>query len=59
MNDMPPSFANAMAMVSFETDCMMADANGTLRLSVGSSPFLHFTSGVLRLTLSGMHSSLV
>ena len=44
-------------MVSFETDCMMADAKGTFRLSAGFSPFLNFTRGVLRETLSGTQSS--
>jgi hypothetical protein len=49
-----------MAMVSLETDCMMAETMGIFRLIAGSSwPFRYFTKGVRRDTLAGMQSSLV
>ena len=36
----PPSFARAMARVSLDTDCMMAETSGTFREMAGSSnPF--------------------
>ena len=56
---MPPSLASAIAMVSLETDCMIADAKGTFSVMADSSPFLNLTKGVLRLTFAGMQSSLV
>ena len=56
--EMPPSFASAIAIVSFETDCIIADTIGMFRESGHSScPFLYFTSGVFRLTAAGMHSA--
>ena len=58
MKDMPPSFARAMARVSLETACMMAETIGMFRLmGHSSSPLRYLTRGVLRETLSGMHSS--
>ena len=59
MKEMPPSFASAIAIVSFDTDCIIADAKGTFRVIAGSSPFLNLTRGVFRLTFAGMQSSLV
>ena len=56
-NIMPPSLARAIASVSFDTDCIIAEAIGMLRqIGHSSSPFLNLTSGVLRLTFAGMHS---
>ena len=49
--------AKAMAMVSLDTDCMMADVMGMFMESFGSSPFLNFTKGVRRDTFAGMHCS--
>ena len=57
MNETPPSFASAIAIVSFETACMIADVMGMFIESFGSSPFLNFTSGVFSETLFGMHLS--
>ena len=57
MNETPPSFASAIAILSFETACMIADVIGMFIEIFGSSPFLNFTSGVLRETLFGMHLS--
>ena len=57
MKEMPPSLASATAMWSSETACMMAEVMGMFMEIAGSSPFLNFTSGVFRLTLSGMHSA--
>ena len=46
-----------MAMVSLDTDCMMADTMGMFMESGQSScPLRYFTSGVFRLTAEGMHS---
>ena len=60
MKERPPSRASAMAMVSLDTDCMMAETMGMFRLMAGSSwPFRYFTRGVRRDTLAGMQSSLV
>ena len=57
MKEMPPSLASAIAMVSLETDCMIADAKGTLSVIADSSPFLNLTKGVFRLTFDGMQFS--
>ena len=58
MKLMPPSFASAMASVSLDTDCMTAEVRGMFREMAGSSwPLRNLTSGVFRLTLSGMQSS--
>ena len=57
MKETPPSFASAMAMVSFETACMMAETIGMFMEIFGSSPFLNFTSGVFSETFVGMHLS--
>ena len=43
-------------MPSSDTACMMADTMGMFRLIAGSSPFLNFTSGVFKLTFSGVFS---
>ncbi len=37
MNERPPSLASAMASVSFDTDCMMAETIGIFRLMGHSS----------------------
>ena len=58
MKDRPPSLARAMASVSFETDCMIAETIGMFRLSGHSScPLRYRTRGVFSETLSGMHCS--
>ena len=58
MKEMPPSFARATAIFSPETDCMIAETIGIfIEIAGSSTPFLYFTSGVLRLTLLGMHSA--
>jgi hypothetical protein len=54
---MPPSFARAMAIVSFDTDCMMAETIGMFSERGHSSwPLRYRTSGVFRLTALGTHS---
>ena len=57
MKEMPPSLARAIASVSLDTDCMMAEVMGMFREMAGSSPLRKRTRGVLRDTLSGTHSS--
>ena len=57
MNEIPPSLARATAILSSETDCMIADVIGMFIIIAGSSPFLNFVMGVLRLTLAGIHSA--
>ena len=58
MKDMPPSFASATAIVSLETDCMMAETMGIFRqMGHSSSPLRYLTNGVRRETLSGVLSS--
>jgi len=53
----PPSLARATASVSLDTDCMMAETRGMLRLmGHASSPLRNFTRGVRRDTLAGTHS---
>ncbi len=56
MNEMPPSFARATAILSSETACMIADTIGIFKEIAGSSPLLYFTKGVFNETLSGMQS---
>ena len=56
MKEMPPSLASAMAIVSFETDCIIAEVIGMLIRSLQSSPRLNLTSGVDRSTFAGMQS---
>jgi hypothetical protein len=56
MNDTPPSVAKAIANLSPDTDCIIADTMGMFIVIADSSPFLNFTKGVLRLTFAGMHS---
>ena len=57
MNEIPPSFASAIASLSPETACITADVSGMFMLRGGSStPFLNFVIGVLRLTFSTLHS---
>ena len=46
-------------MVSLETDCIIADTTGTFKLIAGSSSFIKATSGVFKLTFSGIHSLVV
>ena len=58
MKETPPSLASAMAIVSFDTACMMADTIGMfMRRGHSSWPLRYFTSGVCRLTAAGMHSA--
>ncbi len=51
--------ANAIASVSFETDCMIADTIGMFNLMDGSSPFENFVMGAARSTFSGKQSLVV
>ena len=44
-------------MVSFETDCMIAETSGTFKDRAGASPFLNLTSGVVSETFAGTHSA--
>ena len=57
MNDIPPSRANAIAIPSFDTDCMHADTNGIFIDSGDSSPFLNLQRGVLNVTFEGTQFS--
>lgn len=57
--DSPPSFASAMASLSSETDCMIADTMGIFREMAGSSPLRKRVSGVRSETLAGTQSSAV
>ena len=58
MKDRPPSFASATAIVSFETDCMIAEVIGMFRQrGHSSSPLRNFTRGVRRDTFSGRQFS--
>ncbi len=57
MKEIPPSLARAMASLSLETDCMIAETRGIFSVMAGFSPFLNFTSGVANDTLLGMHLS--
>ena len=56
MNEIPPSLASAIASLSPDTACMIADTIGMFIESAGSSPFLNFTTGVFRETFSTLHS---
>ena len=56
MKETPPSFANAAAKSLPETDCITALTKGIFIVSSGCSPFLNFTNGVSRSTLSGVQS---
>ena len=58
MNDTPPAFASAIAIVSLETDCMIAETIGVVISIAGSScPLRNLTSGVFKETFSGRHSA--
>ena len=59
MKETPPSLARAIAIVSLETDCMMAETRGMDMVMADSSPFLNLTRGVFRETLLGTQSALV
>ena len=51
------SFIYGSQSIEDETDCMIAETRGILRLrGHSSSPFLNLTRGVLRFTFAGMHS---
>ena len=56
MKEMPPSFARATAILSSDTACITAETSGMFMVKAGSYPFLNFTTGVFRLTLSTIHS---
>ena len=56
INETPPDFASAIASLSPDTDCIIAETIGMVISIAGFSPSLNLTNGVLRLTLSGMHS---
>ena len=51
-----PSLAKAIAILSSDTACIIAETNGTFSDNAGSSPFLNLTSGVFKLTFSARHS---
>jgi hypothetical protein len=55
MKESPPLRASSMASVSLETDCMIAETKGILRLIRGSWPRAKRTSGVVRETFCGVH----
>ena len=56
MKDMPPSRARAIAMVSLDTACMIAETIGILmEIGHSSTPLRYFTIGVFRSTFAGMH----
>ena len=57
MKDIPPSLARAIAILSSETACMIADTRGIFIFIAGSSPFLNLTTGVSRLTFAGIQSA--
>ena len=55
MKDIPPSLASAIAMLSSETACIIAEVIGMfIDIGDSSSPFLNFTNGVFKLTLAGI-----
>ncbi len=56
MKEIPPSLERAIAILSSETDCMIADTIGIFKVIAGCSPFLNFTKGVCKSTLAGTHS---
>ena len=57
MKEIPPSLANAQAIFSPDTDCIIAETIGIFIESAGfSSPFLNLTNGVLKETFAGVHS---
>ena len=57
MNDIPPSRANAIAMLSSETDCIHAETNGMFIDSGDSSPLRNLHRGVLSVTFEGTQFS--
>ena len=57
MNEMPPSLARAIAILSSETDCIIAETSGMFIVIAEVSPFLNLTTGVFRLTFEGTHSA--
>jgi len=57
MKERPPSCESATAMRGPETDCMMADTIGMLRVIGDTSPRWKRTSGVFSETLAGMFSA--
>jgi hypothetical protein len=48
-----------MAKPLSETDCIMAETKGTFKEIFGFSPFLNFTMGVCKFTLSGVSDFVV
>ena len=56
MNASPPERASATAMVSSDTDCIIAEISGTFRVSRAAAGGRWRASGERRLTLAGMHS---
>ena len=58
MKEIPPSRANAHAMRSPETDCMIADTIGIFNSIADFSPLRNFTKGVFNETFAGVHSAL-
>ena len=59
IKDIPPFFANAIAILLSETDCIIADVKGILSFNSGSSPFLYLIRGVLKSTFSTTQSFVV
>ncbi len=56
---MPPFFANAIAILLSDTDCMIAEEKGILSFISGASPFLNRVMGVLKSTFSTIQSFVV
>ena len=55
--DNPPHFAKAIAKLSSETACIIAETKGTFNSNEGLSPFLNLTIGAVSLTLLGIQSN--
>ena len=58
MKETPPALASAIAIVSLETDCMIAETIGVdITIEGSSCPLRNLTSGVFKETFSGRHSA--
>ena len=57
MNEIPPSRAKAIAMLSSETDCIIALVKGMFIERGDSSPFLNLQRGARKETLEGTQFS--
>ena len=54
MKDKPPSLAREIAIVSFETDCIMEETIGMFSFIFASEPILNRVNEVERDTLDGI-----